>query len=188
MAGGISALENLIERQDQRFSVFVAATLLSGASSAPVTVRNLSRLGATLHVSITPDVGAEVILVRGKLRSKARVAWTLARRIGIRFSHGVHVNDWIAPPGNPTQELADQIFSHRNLAGGALAERASIDRPEPEARNDQQITDAIVLLAELEERLSNDAIVVSEHGLALQNLDLALQILRRSVWPTTQGS
>jgi PilZ domain len=175
----MNALNGSIERRDQRFSVFVAAMLSTGASSVPVTVRNLSRFGATLHVSTSPPVGSEVTVVRGKFRGKARVVWTLARRVGLCFSHPIYVDDWIAPPGNPAQQLADQIFSHQNLAGGAPKGRALIDYPEPFARDDQQISDAIALLAELEEKLSKDSIVVSQHGLALQNLDLALQILRR---------
>ena len=175
----MNALKDLVERQDPRLSVFVAATLLSNGCPAPVTVRNISRFGATIHVSTTPAVGANVVLVRGKLRGNARVMWTSERRVGLCFSQAIYVDGWIAPPANASQQLADQIFSNQNVVGSSPKRRALIDYPEPTARNDQQITDAIALLADLEDRLSNDAIVVSQHGTVLQNLDLALQILRR---------
>ena len=105
--------------------------------------------------------------------------WTLERRVGLCFRQAIYVDGWIAPPANASLQLADQVFSSQNLVDGSPERRALLDYPEPTARNDQQITDAIALLADLEDRLSNDGIVVSQYGPALQNLNLALQILRR---------
>lgn len=167
----MNALHGLINRRDQRFSVFVAATLASDGCTAPVTIRNISRSGATLRMPTTPPVGAEVVLVRGTLRGKARVVWAIERRVGLISTQPIYVDAWIAPPVNASQQRADQIFSGRNVVAGEQAGQALLGRQEPAARNDQQIADVIALLAQLEERLSNDGIVVSQHGQALQNLD-----------------
>jgi hypothetical protein len=172
----------MIERSEQRKSVFVAATLHHGRSSAPVTLRNLSRFGAMAESRCPPATGAEVGLVRGRLASNGRVVWSNERRFAIRFEFPIAVEDWVSAPKNSSQKMSDEIFAQRASSvvsgearammpttNGGAALRSTIEGGIPEA---------IALLLSMGEQLSEDMTVVAQYGQPLQNLDRAVQILR----------
>ncbi len=172
----------MIERSEQRKSVFVAATLHHGRSSSPVTLRNISRFGAMAESRCPPEAGAEVGLVRGRLASKGRVVWSNERRFAIRFEFPIGVDDWVAAPKNSSQQISDELFAQRasSVISGAAREispRATSGAP-LRSTIGGGIPEAIALLLSMGEELSEDMTVVAQYGRPLQNLDRAVQILR----------
>jgi hypothetical protein len=172
----------MIERSEQRKSVFVAATLHHGGSSAPVTLRNISRFGAMAESRCPPEAGAEVSLVRGCLASKGRVIWSNERRFAIRFELPIGVEDWVAAPKNSSQQVSDDLFAQR--ASSAVFGASPTISPRAtsgvtlRSTIEGGIPEAIALLLSMGEELSEDMTVVAQHGRLLQNLDRAVQILR----------
>ncbi|WP_293940921.1 PilZ domain-containing protein [Sphingomonas sp.] len=172
----------MIERSFQRKSVFIATTLHDGHSSAPVTLRNISRSGAMAESRCPPVTGAEVNLVRGRLASKARVVWSNDRRFAMRFEFPVTVEDWVAAPKNASQHVSDELFAHRASTNAFGGPRNTTSNTGSEATLHSTIeggiAEAIALLISMGDHLSEDITVVAQYGGPLQKLERAVQILR----------
>lgn len=72
-------------RRSRRSNVLMAATVESSASSANVTLRNLSADGALVEGDGIPVAGSEVVFRKKELSASGRIAWVSDRRAGIAF-------------------------------------------------------------------------------------------------------
>ncbi|MCA1653983.1 MAG: PilZ domain-containing protein [Sphingomicrobium sp.] len=178
----MQASGEMFEREAERVSIFIAATLYLGHSSSPVRLRNVSRWGAMLQGNASPELDSIVGFGRGRLHATGRVMWADEGRFGVRFAHPICVEDWIAPPKNESQQLADRLFVNRTILKGSANTIPAPSLPTCNAvaaNIPDDLGEAIELLTILEDRLAEDMTIVGQHGEVLQNLDRALQILTR---------
>ena len=163
-----------------RPDLHLAAALYCDGVSSAVRIRNISSAGALLHGLLVPDAGSLVQLVRGGLIVHGLVAWAEQGRCGIKFSGTVDVEQWRAVPGNSEQERVDEVV--RLVKAGAvplpvppldLAEKDG----DPAAELSGDLGRALALLDCLGEALAADRDIVTGHATALQNLDIAMQVI-----------
>ena len=140
------------QRRAPRASMFIACTLHAGGELAPVRIRNMSPDGALVETPLLPPPGSRVRLVRETLVAEGIVAWTSDKKLGLRFSSAVSVPVWMG----------------RRPERGAPAQRP--------IGNDLSMT--IALLEHLGDELCASAATVAAHPVALQKLDIAVQLLR----------
>lgn len=167
----------MIERRYERKSVFVAATLHDGRSSSPVTVRNISRSGAMAESRCPPTIGAEVSLVRGRLKSEGEVIWSNDRKFGVRFKFPIMVEDWVVGPKNASQCISDQLFAQRASSTPTSRLQAAAFQTQLHSTTEGGLAEAIALLISGGDQICEDTTVVAQHGESLQKLDRAIQIL-----------
>lgn len=175
--------EQVDGRADPRTSIYLAAALYTDGCSSPVKIRNISATGALLEGAAIPRVGTLVQLVRGTLIAHALVAWATDARCGLKFSGQVDVQSWRAAPTNVEQQRVDEVV--RLVKAGAVplpvpplgqgkpADRTSIDTSEL-VGDLRQISK---LLDKLGSELAGDSDIVTRHGPALQNVDIAMQMI-----------
>lgn len=166
----------LDSRVYSRTSMFVGATLRLGGTTRPVKLRNMSETGALIEGVADLPSGTEIEIQRGRLQVEAAVVWGQGNQAGVRFRFPERVDLWLKPAGSVEQQRVDDLVQQlRQSPAGALA------APESPRSADglSPVHQIIRLLTELEDALVNDALVIGQHGAKLQNLDLALQILRR---------
>ncbi|GLR48454.1 hypothetical protein GCM10007925_21700 [Sphingomonas astaxanthinifaciens DSM 22298] len=132
--------------------MFIACTLHAGGEHAPVRIRNMSPDGALLETPLLPVPGSRVRLVRETLVAEGIVAWTKDKHLGLRFNSAVSVPIWMG----------------RRPSGATPAQRP--------LGNDLSMT--IALLEHLGDELCASAATVAAHPVALQKLDIAVQLLR----------
>lgn len=170
-------------RRAGRASLYLAATLYCDGSPSPVKIRNISATGALLESGDVPGVGALVQLVRGRLIVHGLVVWADEDRCGLKFSGCVDVHEWRAAPSNSEQQRVDEVV--RLVRAGAvplpvppLANMRETDEiADPAAQRSADLRRVSDLLEDLVEVLAGDPEVVTRHGVALQNLDIAMQVL-----------
>lgn len=167
-----------------RKNLLLAASIEAGALSAPVRIRNLSETGALIDGAALPEVGTELILRRLEIEIGATVVWRTNGRCGIRFGGNVCVDDWAigkrrVPP-----------FFERSQAGvdaRQAAVRSGISLPVDqfvppradilEERIVEELAYLRRVLGSVGDGLSDDAIILQRHAGALQQVDIACQIL-----------
>lgn len=172
-----------------RKNLLLAANVDIGSFSAPVRIRNLSETGALIDGTTLPEVGSDLTLRRLEIEVGATVVWRMAGRCGIRFAGKVSVDDWATGKRRmPTLFERSQAgvdarqAAVRNgvlpLAGEDNAVRAA---PLAADLLDRRIADELAelrcTLDTVGEALSDDDAVLRQHGGALQQLDVACQIL-----------
>jgi hypothetical protein len=166
-------------RGQLRSSMFLAAVLRAGTEQAPVKVRNMSPNGALIESSVTPSAGTKVDLMRGALIARGTVIWSSANRCGVRFSSEVSVKDWLAAPSKVQQQRVDEIVALVKAGGADLGREEGAPY---ESRSHEQLVDdlgAVVrLMQDLEDDLAASDETMERHGMKLQNLDIAMQMLR----------
>jgi hypothetical protein len=165
-----------------RASIYLAATLYCDGSSSPVKIRNMSSTGALLEGAIVVGVGALVQLVRGQLIVHGLIAWTEDGRCGLKFSGCVDVHQWRAVRTNSEQDRVDEVV--RLVKAGAvplpvppLSQRPLQESHDPGIELSLDLRRASDLLDDLGEVLASDLDIVTRHGAALQNLDIAMQVI-----------
>lgn len=170
-------------RRQPRSSMFLAAVMLVGRDQSPVKVRNMSPDGAMVESTLTASPGTRIKLVRGRLVAEGSIVWTSGNRHGVKFDVEVSVEEWLAGPAKAEQDRVDDIVSL--IKTGRLMPQ--VDGAEPaintEARqsNEQSATDlkAVVnLIQDLEDDLASSPETLMRHEVKLQNLDIAMQMLR----------
>lgn len=170
-------------RGGSRTSIYLAAGLYHDGTRWPVTIRNISRVGALVEGPFIPEAGALVQLVRGGLIVHGLVAWAAAGKCGLKFSGNVDVQQWRATPGNIEQQRVDEVV--RLVKAGAVPLPVpglirsgpwSAGRDEG-AELGQHLRRAAELLEALGGALAGDLDVVSRHGPSLQKLDIAMQMI-----------
>lgn len=170
-------------RSAPRESLYLAAALYCEGSPVPVKIRNMSASGALVEGGVLPDTGTLVQLIRGGLIVHALVAWTQQSRCGLKFSGGVNVQQWRATPTNAEQQRVDEVV--RLVKAGVvplpvpgLSQSANNDQPPgPEVELCAALRRACELLDELGAVLASDSDIVTRYGSALQNLDIAGQVI-----------
>ena len=166
-------------RRQRRSSIFLAAVLRAGSEQAPVKIRNMSPNGAMIESPVTPPAGSKVDLMRGSLVARGTVVWSSANRCGLRFVSEVSVKDWLAAPTKVHQQRVDEIVALVKAGGRDLTPEPSVSRG---VRCPEQLIDdlsAVVrLMQDLEDELASSNETLERHGLKLQNLDIAMQMVR----------
>jgi len=166
-------------RSQPRSSMFVAAVMRVGADQVPVKIRNMSPEGAMVETPLVPAVGSNVELTRGALVARGTVIWSLPTRFGIQFSGAVTVKNWLAAPTKVQQQRVDEIIAL--VKSGAIGLDGT-QAAAHEARSHDQLVDDLGAVVRLMEHLEDDLTSCDEtlarHAGTLQNLDIAMQMLR----------
>lgn len=169
-------------RRQPRSSIFLAAVMRAGPETAPVKVRNLSSNGALLETPVSPPVGTTIDLLRGALAARGEVMWQSGTKCGVRFSSEVSVSDWLkTPPASPQGRVDELVALFK--AGGIPEANSSAVSPRPRhARSREKLIDdleaAISLMQVLENDLTSSNETLARHAVTLQNLDIAVQMMR----------
>jgi len=180
-------------RTARRTNLMLAAEIetASGVRS-PVRIRNLSETGALIEGAQLPDKGAALTLHRGSLHIKATVAWSGGGRCGVHFDKPVPVPDWTGGKAKPLESTGSAEQRRVDLIQAEVRTGSSVPhapRPAPTpGANDEarlnlraRLADELAyvqrLLDSLGDELIGEPIVVAHHSRALQNIDLAGQIL-----------
>lgn len=170
-------------RAQLRSSMFLAAVMRAGSEQAPVKVRNMSPNGAMVETPLIPVRGANVELLRGHLVARGTVIWSSTTRCGLRFSSEVSVKDWLAAPTAVHQQRVDEMVAL--VKAGANSQPACVAAYQDaavEARSHEQLVDdlgtVVRLMQDLEADLASSIETLERHGMKLQNLDIAMQMLR----------
>lgn len=151
----------------------------SGSEQAPVRVRNMSLNGAMVETPVAPPYGTVVDIKRGSLVARGTVVWSLANRCGLRFLSEVSIKDWLAAPEKVQQRRVNDIVALIK-SGGAVP--SAEDRTAGLPRSNGQLTvdlgEVVKLLRDLEDDLCSSEESLERHGMKLQHLDIAMQMLR----------
>lgn len=171
------------KRTHRRSSMFLAAVMRAGTEQAPVKVRNMSPNGAMVETPLIPIRGTSVDLMRGPLVARGTVIWSLVNRCGLRFPSEVSVKDWLAAPTAVHQKRVDEMVALVKAGGVSEPDSLPADHGYArEGRSQEQLADdvgaAIRLMHDLEDDLASSDETLVRHATKLQNLDIAMQILR----------
>lgn len=170
-------------RAEPRASLYLAAALYCDGSSSLVKIRNISSTGALVEGRLVPAPGSLVQLVRGELIVHGLVAWSADARCGLKFSGTVDVQEWRAAPRNCQQQRVDEIVRLVKAGAVPLPVRPLVHGNHELAPGDagadprEDLQRASKLLEALGGALASDPEIVARHGTALQNLDIALQVI-----------
>jgi hypothetical protein len=169
-----------------RKNVMLAASISAGAVSAPVRIRNLSETGAMIDGAALPDPGSTLMLKRLELSIAARVVWTREGRCGLSLGSAIVVEDWIAgassAPALAAQFRVDQLQAAIR-SGAALPAETRAAAPEPANAEPVERSIAAELarvrrtLDAVTEELTDDVDVLMRHERAMQNFDIAVQVI-----------
>lgn len=170
-------------RSSVRSSVYLGATLYGYGAPTPTRIRNMSADGALVEAAVVPEGGALVQLVRGSLIVHGLVAWSVEGRCGVKFSGTVDVQQWRAAPNNDEQQRVDDVVKLVKAGAVPLPVREHGDPRWSEnsfapgegiADDLRRVTE---LLDQLGDVLAGDPDVVIHHAIALQNLDISMQMI-----------
>jgi hypothetical protein len=81
------------KRSAKRARVLLAAKLQTSFGEVDARLRDLSRKGALVECAQVPEVGSEVVFVRGTTVVPARVAWAGPGRVGLEFHYMIDENE-----------------------------------------------------------------------------------------------
>ena len=119
--------------------------------------------------------------MRGSLIAKGVVVWTSPKRCGLRLASAVSVQEWLAAPAKVEQQRVDNIIAL--VRSGAVLPSADLDAansadPRTEAQLVDDLGAVVRLMASLEDELASSEETLARHGMKLQHLDIAMQMLR----------
>lgn len=163
-----------------RASIYLAASLYCDGSASPVKIRNISSTGALVEGAAMPSIGSLVQLVRGNLIVHSLVARSEDGKCGLKFSGSVDVGEWIAAPSNTEQQRVDEVVRLVKAGAVPLPVPQLVDPADVPRRSQDSCADlrrACELLGNLGSALAGDLDIVARHGSALQNLDIAMQVI-----------
>jgi hypothetical protein len=172
-----------------RAKVMLSASLATESGAVAVRIRNISEFGALIEGYPLPARDKKVTLKRLTLGAQARVAWSRGTSCGLEFDDPVVPANWLdAPPrppapGSAGQARVDAIQAAIRSGQPSPAERAkpaAAERPS-EADLHRRIGEELAHIQRLVEtigdELAGEPLVVNRHGAALQQFDLAGQVL-----------
>jgi hypothetical protein len=118
------------KRSAKRARVLLSAKLKTSFGDVDARLRDLSRKGALLECTQAPDIGSEVVFVRGDTVVQARVAWAAGNRIGIEFDHMIDEHELLVHIGKggnvpvpaPQSPVYPQSYRRPGLGRGMSAE------------------------------------------------------------------
>jgi hypothetical protein len=191
--GDISAESGAELRAARRTNLMLAAEIEQDGHRAPVRIRNLSETGALIEGSALPEKGSALVLHRSSFHIGATVAWSGGGRCGIHFDRPISVPQWTGK-AIPSPAGGSGFRDQRRVDAFQAEARAAPTVPSPappaatraageESRLDMRdrLADELAfvrrLLDSLGDELVGEPIVVAHHSRALQNIDLASQIL-----------
>ena len=100
------------------------------------------------------------------------------RKCGVRFLAQASVKEWLAAPAKVEQQRIDGIVA---LVKAGSTEPSGLGE-DAEPRSLEQLADdlgsVIRLIEDLENDLADSEDTLARHGLKLQNMDIAMQMLR----------
>ena len=143
----------------------------------------MSSNGAMVETSLPPTRGTYVYLMRGSLVARGTVIWSSANRCGLKFSSEVSVKDWLAAPTAVHQNRVDEMVALVQAGQAAVATDHSVEQGfASENRSHGQLVEdlgaVISLIQNLGDDLASSDETLARHGIKLQNLDIAMQMLR----------
>lgn len=139
----------------------------------------MSLNGAMVETPVAPPPGTSVDLKRGSLVARGTVAWSAANRCGISFSSKVTIQDWLAAPEKVEQQRVDDIVALIKAGGGVpSAEDRTAGVPRTNGQLTVDLGEVVKLLQDLEDDLCSSDATLKLHGVKLQHLDIAMQMLR----------
>lgn len=162
-------------RAAPRTNLFMAATLIAADGEHPVKIRDLSAAGAQIESALIPEVGSAMTLVRGQLSIPCQVSWRAERRCGLKFASPISVQDWMANPLNREQQQVDRLVAV--VKAGAVPVAAPAQPQAATADVAVNLRRVSRLLENLGDALASDPAMVTKHGIGLQSIDIALQML-----------
>lgn len=169
-------------RDRPRSSMFLSAVLRTETEQVTVRIRNMSANGAMIEAPVCPSIGTQVQLIRGSLITFGEVVWSADGQCGLCFASELSVKDWLAAPSKIEQQRVDEIVSL--VKAGAIPVAFGDPAPKLGASSmsgqdaASQLEDVVGLLLALEDDLASSSETLERHGGQLQNLDIAVQILR----------
>lgn len=161
-------------RARQRNNLFVSAVLSSDNGYGSAIVRNLSETGALVEAPVLPPPGTKIRLRRAGLEVPGTIVWQNHRRAGLKFQSPISVDDWLPGAARKHQALVDRMVDE--VRTKAVAQPSSEAGPEEVIWNAEKIA---TLIERIAARLSGDDRIVAEHSEELQQLEIAVQHLRR---------
>ena len=167
-------------RRDPRKNLFLTATLVAGGVSRAVRVRNLSASGALVEGATLPPAGGTAILQRGSLHAECALVWRAEGRGGLKFADPIDLADWIPGAAGNGQVEVDRAIAETR-AGGPKAETSAVSaeiEPGLIRRTADELAFVSRRLEALGDALTCDPHVVMRHATSLQELDIAMQVLR----------
>lgn len=166
-------------RAETRTNMFVIATMSALTASGPIKIRNLSRHGALIEGAALPGLGEHLKLRRGPVFATGQIVRLHGNKAGVRFDGPINVAHWL-PSGHPGQQRVDDVF-HSIKADSAVCSdhRDTVPSTARAPADPTQLRQLALELNSLADDLAGDASVVVRHGLKLQMLDVASQMLRR---------
>jgi len=164
-------------------SCSLGALLYCDGHPTSVEIRSLWPGGALLVGTGLPESGALAQLVRGSLIVHGLVSGSGEGCCELHFSGSVDVAQWRASPVNGQQQRVDDIV--RLVKAGAVplpvpalgAAPAAAERTPPADEAAKDLERVSALLVQLGDALAADEEVILAHGTALQNLDIAVQVV-----------
>jgi len=170
-------------RRQQRSSMFVSAVLAAGSEQAAVKVRNMSANGAMIESPLIPPPGTDVLLIRGALAAQGTIMWSSNDRCGVQFASALSVKEWLAPPARTGQQRVDELVALAKAgmlpaSGVATGDSDQSRRPRSQEQLVEDLGAVARLLQDLEDDLASSDETLARHGIKLQNLDIAMQMVR----------
>ncbi|QDP20427.1 hypothetical protein [Sphingomonas xanthus] len=171
----IATLSPLTAEQSATGSNAQVATLYCEERSRAVVIRAFSSSGALVEAARLPPTGSPVILRRGTLQIRGKIAWSEDLCAGIEFNTPATVAEWTVQKPHKSQQIVDEIVAayHRGEARDEGMDAA----PEEECIR-SQLRKLQAELSQLGNSLISDVILVATHP-EIQLLDIAVQRVER---------
>jgi hypothetical protein len=168
-----------------RTFLMLAATARYGGTVLNVRIRNVSETGALIEGDGLPQEGESIRLSRGETEIDAVIAWASGFRRGLHFSYPIPVDTWRAgkpvagPPSGQGRVDLIQASARAGHRAGNLPQPAAEERwiGQLDLRMGEELAFVQRLIETLGDGLVADPAILQRHGQALQNIDLASQIL-----------
>ena len=171
-----AGLENM--RREERYNLFVMASLHAVGWAGPVKLRNISSEGALVEGEHLPSIGEPVELRRGALVMSGKIVWCTAKRAGLHFNQKTDVSQWL--PGASAQKEVDSTFQRLKAEQQSPEDRTAGDAPlHGSFISIDNMVDAAAALDELGDTLAGDDEIIIKYASKLQVLDIAAQLLRK---------
>jgi hypothetical protein len=175
-------------RASRRTNLMLAATIVASGRVTAVRIRNLSDTGALIEGAGLLAKGETLLVKRGELEISATIAWAGGDKCGVRFDRPIPVSEWTGGKPRPLectglrdQRRVDALQTEARGQSGARAVPAP-SAPAPLSDNlEKRLADELAFVQRLIESLGDELIseplIVRHHARALQNVDIASQIL-----------
>jgi len=143
----------------------------------------MSPHGAMVESPISPPRGTEVHLIRGRLVAHGTVVWVSGNRCGLRFSSELSLEAWLAAPVQGEQQRIDQVIAQfkagaEPVPSAAVRYYGATDTSSTDEQLAHDLRAVLGLLEDLEDDLASSDETLARHGMKLQNIDLAMQMVR----------